>query len=93
MAASSEVVVNHKVGLHARPAMLFVKMAATFSSSISLENLTKGTEPVNAKSVLQVLTAGAQIHDRLRITAEGDDENAALNALCQLFSTNFGETE
>lgn len=81
------------MGLHARPAALFVKTAGTFSSSISLENLTKGTKPVNGKSMVQVLAAGARAQDRLRITAEGDDENAALSALCQLISTNFGELE
>lgn len=93
LSASSEVVVNHKVGLHARPAALFVKTAATFSSSILLENLTKGTPPVNGKSIMNVLASGTQSQDRLRITAEGNDENAAVTALCQLINTNFGELE
>ena len=93
MAISNEVVVHHQVGLHARPAALFAKTAAKFSSSISVENLTKGTKPVNAKSVLRILTAGIQMNDRLRIVAEGSDEKAAVDALCLLILTDFEGAE
>lgn len=93
MAISNEVVVHHTVGLHARPAAIFAKTAAKFSSTVFVENLTKGTEPVNAKSVLRILSAGIQMNDRLRITAEGSDESAAVSALSNLIATNFGETE
>ncbi len=93
MAASNEVIIQHKIGLHARPAAVFVKMASQFSASILVENLTKGSPPVNAKSVLRLLTAGIQKDDRLRITAEGEDEDAAVAALTHLIATNFGETE
>ena len=93
MATSNEVVVSHQVGLHARPAAIFAKLAATFSSTIQVENLTKETEPVNAKSVLRILSAGIQMNDHLRITADGTDEDAAVTALSNLITTNFGETE
>lgn len=91
MATSNEVVVLHSVGLHARPAALFAKTAATFSSTIHLENLTKGTEPINAKSVLSILSAGVQMNDRLRISAEGTDEDAAIHTLSHLITSDFAE--
>lgn len=93
MATSNEVVVLHSVGLHARPAAVFAKTAATFSSAIQLENLTKGTEPINAKSVLRILSAGIQMNDRLRISAEGADEEVAVHTLSHLISSDFALME
>lgn len=93
MAASNEVVIQNHVGLHARPAALFAKTATLFSSTIQIENLTRKSTPINAKSVLRVLAAGIQKDDRLLIKAEGIDEQAAVEALSHLIMTNFGETE
>ncbi len=93
MATSNEVVVSHSVGLHARPAAVFAKTAATFSSTIQVENLTKGSEPINAKSVLRILSAGIQMNDLLRISAEGADEDAAVHTLSNLITTDFAEME
>ncbi|HEY5001713.1 MAG TPA: HPr family phosphocarrier protein, partial [Ktedonobacteraceae bacterium] len=69
------------------------KTAVTFSSTIQLENLTKGTEPINAKSVLSILSAGIQMNDRLRISAEGADEDAAVHALSHLITSDFAAME
>ncbi|QBD83741.1 HPr family phosphocarrier protein [Ktedonosporobacter rubrisoli] len=85
--------VHNKVGLHARPAAVFVKTAASFSSEISVENLSKGNGPVNAKSILRLLAAAVQTNDRIKITATGDDEKTAVDTLCQLVNTNFGEQD
>lgn len=93
MNASKEVIVRHKVGLHARPAALFVKTAGGFASRITLENLTKGTSEKNAKSILSVLSAGVAMNDRIRIVADGDDAETAVSALSDLITSNFGETE
>ena len=93
MAISNEVVIRHKSGLHARPAAMFVKTAAGFSSQITLENLTKQKVPVNAKSIMSLLTASVQTNDRVRITANGGDEEAAIAALSDLVNSNFGEKE
>ena len=93
MAASTEVVVAYRDGFHARPATMFAKTAAAFSSTITIENLTQRTQPVNAKSPLHILSAGIQGQDRLRITADGTDEQAAVEALSHLINTNFGEIE
>ena len=93
MATSGEVVVRSTVGLHARPAALFVKTANGFSSRITVENLTRGAQPVNARSILSLLSSGVRMHDRIRITTDGADEEAALAALAGLVESNFGETE
>jgi phosphocarrier protein HPr len=93
MATSNEVVISNKVGLHARPAALFVKTAASFTAKVTLENLTRGTKPANAKSILSVLGAAAKMDDRIRITADGNDEEAAVAALSELVNTRFGEAE
>ena len=93
MAKSSDVIVRSKVGLHARPAALFVKLANSFSSRITVENLTRGAQSVNARSILSLLSSGVRMHDRIRITADGADEGAALAALIGLVESNFGETE
>ena len=82
---------RNKVGLHARPAAQFVKTAARFKSSITVANLSKGTPPANAKSILSVLTAAVQMNDRIRLNADGADEAEAVAALCVLIDTNFGE--
>ena len=92
MAASREVIVRHKEGLHARPAVLFVQMASRFAGTITVENLTKGSAPVNAKSILSVLAAAVQMDDRVCMVAEGEDEEAAVAALCELIQGNFSET-
>lgn len=93
MATSGEVVVYSKVGLHARPAAMFIKTATGFSSHITIENLTRGTKPVNAKSILSLLSSGVKMNDQIRITADGADEQAALVALIGLVESNFHETQ
>lgn len=93
MAASRDVTVRSKVGLHARPAALFVKTAGGFSAHVTIENVVRGTKPVNAKSILSVLSAGVRMDDHIRITADGTDEEAAVAALADLVNNNFGETE
>jgi phosphotransferase system HPr (HPr) family protein len=86
-----EVSVRHKLGLHARPAALFVKLAARYPCSVSVRNVTCDSKPVNAKSILSVLTLGVQQGHVVEIEAEGDQAQEALQALEQLLSNNFGE--
>ena len=80
--------VNHEVGLHARPASMFVQTAAKFTSDIEV---THGETAVNAKSILAVLTLGAHKGAEIIIKAEGDDADEALTALEELVLNNFGE--
>ena len=85
-----KVNVNHKVGLHARPASVFVQTAAKFTSDITVSCEDRSA---NAKSILTVLTLGAHKGSEITIAADGDDAEAAVNALVELVENNFGEDE
>jgi phosphotransferase system HPr (HPr) family protein len=88
---TAEVEVHNVSGLHARPAATFVKAAAAFRSQVRIENLTRGSSPVNAKSLIAVLSGGVERGHRIRISADGEDETAAIEALRTLAETGFGE--
>jgi phosphotransferase system HPr (HPr) family protein len=83
--------VNHSVGLHARPAAQFVKAASGFEADISVTNATEGGDPVDAKSILSVLTLGVHQGYEIEITADGSDAKEALETLTELVESNFGE--
>jgi phosphocarrier protein HPr len=80
----------NKVGLHARPASMFVQTAARFGSTISV---TYNGRVANAKRMLSVLQLGAEQGASLSLTAEGDDAVEAVAALAELVENRFGETE
>jgi multiphosphoryl transfer protein len=83
--------VRNASGLHARPAAGFVRAASNFQSAIWLENETRGTERVDAKSPSAVLSSGVRQGHFIRVHAEGEDQNAALAALLSLTAGGFGE--
>jgi phosphocarrier protein HPr len=80
--------ITHRVGLHARPAAIFVQTAKRYAATISVHN---GERKANAKSMVQVLTLGAKQGSELMIEAEGDDAEQALQALQDLIAANFHE--
>ncbi len=87
----ASLVVRHEVGLHARPAAAFVKAASGFASDIKIVNKTRDSEPVDAKSIISVFKiAVAQDHE-IYLTAEGEDEQEAIDTLVGLIESNFGE--
>jgi len=83
-----KLVIRNKVGLHARPAVLFVQAAQKFQSEVRL--LKDGKEG-NAKSFKSVLALAVNQNDEVVVRAEGADAEAALAALTQLAEANFGE--
>jgi len=83
--------VTHAVGLHARPAATFVKTAKEFESAITVTNLTRGSDPADAKSLVQVFKAAVAGGHDVKITAHGSDEVQALATLVGLIEANFGE--
>lgn len=89
--AEATVQVRNKVGLHARPASMFVQTAAKFSSQIKVKNLTSDGKFVDAKSIIMVLTLGVMKDHEVIIQTEGADADAALDALKGLIENNFGE--
>lgn len=90
--AEITLVIKNKVGLHARPASLFVQTANKFKSDIRVTNTSNNTT-ANAKSILNILTLGANQGCEINMKAEGEDADQALVALKELFDTNFGEKE
>ncbi len=82
------VIVQNEAGIHARPAALLVKVAAQYTSDINIEFKDK---TINAKSIMNILSAGLQKGDEIKITAAGPDQDVALQALVELFNTKFGE--
>ena len=83
--------VDHSVGLHARPAAEFVKLASAFPCDIQIKNDTTESKFVNAKSILGVLTLGVNQGHVILINAEGEQAEKALDAIKQLVENNFGE--
>lgn len=90
--AEVTIQVRHKVGLHARPAAMFVQTASRFSSKIKVKNLTANGNFVDAKSIIMVLTLGVMKDHEVVIQTEGADADAALAALKSLIENNFGES-
>jgi phosphocarrier protein len=83
------LVVRHKVGLHARPAAVFVQTAKKFKSAVSI---SKDAMEVDAKSILSILTLAVNQGATIKIKANGEDEQAVLKALQDLVEANFGES-
>jgi phosphoenolpyruvate-protein phosphotransferase len=88
---SVELEIRDPAGLHARPAAALVRVAAGFRARIGLENLTLGGPAADARSLTSVLAAGVDRGHRVRFWAEGDDEDAAIEAVAALVGA--GETE
>lgn len=88
---SVELVVSNPSGLHARPATLFTEAATGFASKITVENLSRGKGPVDAKSTLMLLTVGVSRDHRIRLVADGPDEVTAIDALVDLITSGLGE--
>jgi len=78
--------VHHEAGLHARPASLFIQAAKQFESDIKV---SYDKREANAKSILSVLTLGAERGAVVTVRAEGKDADEALEALKTLVESNF----
>ena len=79
---------TNKLGIHARPAALFVSVASRFESDITVE---KDGETVNGKSIMGLMMLAAGYGSKLRITAEGRDAEQAICETEQLFLQKFNE--
>lgn len=87
---SRRVTISNRLGLHARPAMMLAECAASFSSNISIERIDGG-DPVDAKSIMQLLMLAGTHGTQLRIEAEGGDAAKALDAIVTLFDSGFDD--
>ncbi|HLF74755.1 MAG TPA: HPr family phosphocarrier protein [Anaerolineales bacterium] len=81
--------VINEVGLHARPASEFVKMASQFRSKILVRNVTRDTASVDAKSILSVLALGVEKGHEIELAGDGEDEEQAIKSLRELIESDF----
>ena len=88
MMAERSVQIVNKLGIHARPAAEIVKLAARFRSSITI---IRDDMEVNGKSIMGVMMLAAECGATVLLRAEGDDAEAALDALSVLIVNGFGE--
>ena len=86
------VTIVNRLGLHARAAAKLVRAASAFRSTLKLVRLDRSAA-ADAKSILSVLMLAAARGTELHITAEGEDERDALDALCRLIACGFEEGE
>jgi len=82
------VKITNRAGIHARPAAVIVQAAKDFKANIYFE---KGTDRINAKSIMGILTLAAVYGADLKIIAEGEDEKKAVETLAHLFEIKFEE--
>ena len=83
-----EMVVSNKLGVHARPAAMFVKVANRFESEIFVE---KDGETVNGKSIMGLMMLAAGPGSRLQVRAAGPDATQALTEIEALLKRKFDE--
>jgi phosphocarrier protein FPr len=82
-----DVVFHDRYGLHPRAARLIQGSLDGFSASVSLENLEGSHPPIDARGMLALISSGIRSGDRVRITADGADELAAIGAVGDLLQS------
>ena len=85
---SRSVTVSNTLGLHARAAARFVHMASRFRSHVTV---SRGSQSVDGKSIMGILLLAAATGTVLTVSTDGDDAQAALDALCGFIEAGFGE--
>ena len=87
---TAKVTIANRLGLHARPAMIFVEMASKFDTDIIVRR-TDQNEQVDGKSIMQLMMLAATQGTELEIIANGQDAQAAIDELIVLIQSNFNE--
>ena len=85
---TKEMVVTNKLGIHARPAAMFVKIANRFKCEVFVE---KDGEKVNGKSIMGLMMLAAGPGSKLKVEADGNDASQALAELETLLKRKFDE--
>lgn len=81
---SQKVILKNRIGLHARPAAIFVKKARNYDSEIIIK---KGIQEANGKSIISIMALGAMKSDELIILTKGSDEDKAIVELSSLLES------
>ena len=87
---SREIMITNRLGLHARAAAKLVGVSGKFASTIMIE---KDEQRINGKSIMGVMMLAASRGTALVLHVDGDDEEAAMQALVALIEDKFGEGE
>lgn len=82
--------ITNKLGLHARAATQLVQLANTFKAGITLQ---KDGKSASAQSVLGLMMLEGSHNKQVDVVCEGEDAEAAMNAVEELFSQKFNEAE
>ena len=83
--------IRNEHGLHARPSANLVNEVKKFTSKITMQNLTRESEVVSAKSLMKIVALGVTQGHRLRFVAEGEDAKQAIEALGKVIADGLGE--
>lgn len=83
-----KVTLTNEIGLHARPASIFIRTAVQFPCDITVE---KDGRSYNAKSIMSVLSMSASGGDELTLRASGDEEEAAVNSLVDVIENKINQ--
>jgi phosphocarrier protein HPr len=86
----TRITINNKLGLHARASAKLTKLATGFKSEIWM---SRNGRRVNAKSIMGVMMLAAGLGAEVEIETEGEDEQAARDAIIALIDDKFGEGE
>lgn len=78
-----EIIIKNKQGLHARPAAMFVQIASKYNSNVTIQ---KSEERVNGKSIMGILTLGAEQNSKIIIEADGEDAIEVVEELNNLLT-------
>jgi len=87
---NKKIIINNKLGLHARAAAKFVRIASGFQSEIMIH---LGNREINGKSIMGIMMLSAGKGTEINIIAIGPDENEAMSSLEDLIISKFGEPE
>jgi phosphocarrier protein len=82
------ITVTNRAGIHARPSAILVQTTKNFKSNIYME---KNGDRINAKSIMGIITLGASYGTVLKIVADGEDEEDAVETIVRLFESKFEE--
>ena len=77
-----EYTIINELGLHARPAGILVKLAAKQACKVTI---SKGEKSADAKKIFGVMGLGVKCNDMISITCDGEDEEATISAITELF--------
>ena len=87
---TADILIQNKLGLHARAASKFVEVSKEYQSAV---NVSSESAQANGKSIMNMMLLQASKGTTIKIETDGEDEQAALDALLDLVNDKFGEAE